>query len=411
MRPVRTVVGDGVATRRKAGATDLRFLAAGIIVLAVAMGVGRFAYTPLLPIMRREAGLSPTVGGILASVNLAGYLAGALVCNMPTFRRFRVPLIRYSIALSIASTGLMAVQSEAIWFVARALSGVASGFVFVLASSVVLDRAALGAKRHWPAIFYSGVGFGIALCGLLVPPFVALAGWRGGWLGLCIVSFLACAITVPWLQDVDVPETKSQGASAGAKRALFWWLFVAYGCEGFGYIVPATFMVAIVASTPGLASYAVLTWVIVGVVAIPSTFLWNQLGVSLGRGPALVLAVAVQALGVGASILLAGAAGAVVGAITLGGTFIGIAALANGLGRELFADYSHIAIGRLTVIYGVGQLIGPVAVTALATRADDYKPGLVMAGGVLALSVIVLTTGLVRAASRSLGRRTESARL
>ncbi len=90
------------------------------------MGVGRFAYTPLFSIMRREAGLSQTVGGILASVNLAGYLAGALASRLPRFRRVRVPLIRYSTALSIASTGLMAVQSEAIWVVARTLSGVAS---------------------------------------------------------------------------------------------------------------------------------------------------------------------------------------------------------------------------------------------------------------------------------------------
>lgn len=366
------------------------------------MGVGRFAYTPLLPIMRREAGLSPTVGGILASVNLAGYLAGALVCNMPTFRRFRVPLIRYSIALSIASTGLMAVQSEAIWFVARALSGVASGFVFVLASSVVLDRAALGAKRHWPAIFYSRVGFGIALCGLLVPPFVALAGWRGGWLGLCIVSFLACAITVPWLQDVDVPETKSQGASAGAKRALFWWLFVAYGCEGFGYIVPATFMVAIVASTPGLASYAVLTWVIVGVVAIPSTFLWNQLGVSLGRGLRSCWPSQFRRW-VSAPRRL---------------DSFGWSSWRRGRSHYARGDVHWNRRARKRARTRAFRRLQPHRYRSpdchLRGRAT-HRPGrvtaLATAGGVLALSVIVLTTGLVRAASRSLGRRTESARL
>ena len=263
------------SARGEAGSTDVQFLAAGIIVLAVAMGVGRFAYTPLLPVMRREAGLSQTVGAILASVNLAGYLAGALASSLPTFRLVRVPLIRYGTALSIATTGLMALQSEAIWFVARALAGVASGFVFVLASSVVLDRAALEAKRHWPAIFYGGVGLGIALCGLLVPPFLAVAGWRGGWLGLCIVSLLSCAITLSWFQDVGLRPAERHAMPGGANRALFWWLFAAYGGEGFGYIVPATFMVAMIASAPGLASFAVLTWVIVGVVAIPSTFVWN----------------------------------------------------------------------------------------------------------------------------------------
>ncbi len=106
-----------------------------------------------------------------------------------------------------------------------------------------------------------------------------------------------------------------------------------------------------------------------------------------------------------------GAGGAVAGAIALGGTFVGIAALANGLGRELFADHSHIAIGRLTAIYGVGQIIGPIAATALATRADDYKPGLTIAGGVLALSAIALTTGLLRSASSSAGVGIGSAKL
>src|SRR3546814_16415570 len=54
----------------------------GLVALAVAMGIGRFAFTPLLPMMQNDAGLALTQGGWLASANYLGYLIGALAAGM-----------------------------------------------------------------------------------------------------------------------------------------------------------------------------------------------------------------------------------------------------------------------------------------------------------------------------------------
>src|SRR3982074_2513645 len=50
----------------------------GFLSLAVAMGIGRFAFTPILPMMQSGAGLSINSGAWLASANYMGYLVGAL---------------------------------------------------------------------------------------------------------------------------------------------------------------------------------------------------------------------------------------------------------------------------------------------------------------------------------------------
>ncbi len=56
----------------------LAVVAQGAAALAVSMGIGRFVYTPILPLMVREAGLSKSFGATLATANYAGYLLGAL---------------------------------------------------------------------------------------------------------------------------------------------------------------------------------------------------------------------------------------------------------------------------------------------------------------------------------------------
>ena len=371
-------------------------LVSGVATLALAMGFGRFAYTPLLPPMRADAGLTVALAGIVATANLAGYLVGALAASGRWARGRRVAVVRWSVIAGVAATGLMALHSVPVWLLARFAAGVASGLAFVLISSLVLDRAARDGYRQWPAILYAGVGAGIALSGLLVPLFVGWGGSRAGWLGLCAVSAAIAAVTLPWLHDA-VPAAAPGPAAARrpADRTLFWWLFAAYGGEGFGYIIPATFMVAHISAAPALAPFAGLSWVVVGLVAIPSTLLWNAVGLRIGRARAFALAMLVQAAGVVGPDYAPNAAGALIAAVTLGATFMGITTLGSALARELYPERSHTAIGALTAIFGIGQAIGPSFAAVLTVRTGTY-------GGALAASALVLAASalamLLRAA-------------
>ena len=360
------------------------------------MGVGRFAYTPLLPPMQAQAGLSHEMAGLVASANLTGYLIGAFTASSSVFRTRRLIVVWIAIAGVVATTALMAVGMEWVWLLARFLTGIGSGFAFVLCSSLVLDRAVLERRPDWVAIFYAGVGLGIVLTAVASPPLVAWDGWRGGWLGLAAISLLLCAVTMPWLSDRSLANPPGEKREQSHRYGpLFWSLLAAYGGNGMGYIIPATFMVAMIAATPAVAKFASASWVIVGLLAIPSTVIWNRLGISLGKGYALTIALLIMAIGVVSPMIFPGAAGAMLAAITLGATFMGTTALANALGRELQPQRSHVAIGRLTASFGVGQIVGPAVAGMLVSTTGGYAAPLCLAAVVLLCSAIAMLCGSV----------------
>ncbi|HYS89630.1 MAG TPA: YbfB/YjiJ family MFS transporter, partial [Bradyrhizobium sp.] len=157
---------------------------AGLAALAVAMGIGRFAFTPILPMMQDDAGLSIADGGWLASANYAGYLAGALSA-------IRLPLspvaaIRTGLVVISASTLAMGMNHGfAYWLVLRAVAGVASAWVMVFVSAWALGKRAEGGT------LYAGVGAGTAAAGTVCLALMAVhASSSEAWMTLGAVSFI-----------------------------------------------------------------------------------------------------------------------------------------------------------------------------------------------------------------------------
>jgi MFS family permease len=123
------------------------FLIGGILALIIAMGIGRFAYTPILPLMQNDVSISNAVAGYLASSNFAGYLFGAVAAGMIPWRR-RTFFFRASLIISILTTACMGLShSYLFWFTLRFLSGLSSAFVFVLSSGIVLDKLTARGKQ------------------------------------------------------------------------------------------------------------------------------------------------------------------------------------------------------------------------------------------------------------------------
>jgi predicted MFS family arabinose efflux permease len=365
----------------------MRSFVAGAVVLAIAMGVGRFVYTPLLVDMHREGSLSLGFAGVLASANLAGYLLGAMLAMLPAAHHRRTLLVRAGSIVVVATTALMALP-QPVWLPARFVTGVASGIVFVLTVSLMLDVAAHARARFGMAVVFAGVGAGIAAAGALVIPLDVLAGARGAWLGLTGLSALALALVWPAVPHPHV-EASSANAPAPAPRdggSFFGWLALLYGVEGAAYIIPATFLVAIVAEAPSIARYGALTWILVGLVAAPSALWWNAAARRWSRPRALAVACAAQAVSMIAPFVLPAAASACVLAVGLGGTFIGIAALSTALARHLRPARVSAAIGLLTALYGVGQVIGPLAATRIMLDTGSYRVALLLAAVLLGLA-------------------------
>jgi predicted MFS family arabinose efflux permease len=376
-----------------------RLALGGLVALAVAMGVGRFVYTPILPAMM-DAGLSRAGAGFVASANFIGYVVGALAAATPSLPGSRRAWALGALFASGATTLAMGfAEGMTAYLAIRFAGGMASAFVLVLSSTLVLERLARAGRGDLSAVHFAGVGMGIALSAALVSGLIAVgADWRTLWL----VTGAASLMAVPFVAWATPPL--AEAASAGGppaplapSRSLIG-LVVAYGLFGFGYVVTATFIVAIVRDQPDLRALEPFVWLVVGLTAAPSVALWTALGRRIGVMAAFTVACLLEAVGVAASVLWMSATGALVAAVFLGGTFMGVTALGIVEARALSSGDPRRVLAVMTASFGIGQILGPLIAGFAAERTGDYvAPSLLAAGALIAAALIVMTTRQRRA--------------
>jgi predicted MFS family arabinose efflux permease len=382
--------------------------------MAVATGIGRFAFTPILPTMREALHLSPTDLALLASVNYLGYLAGAVAAATPLLpARMHDQALRVSLVGVVAMTALMpATSSMNAWLVVRFLAGVASAGIFVVGSGVVLGWLARQRRLDLSGWYFSGVGFGIASSGAVVLALEHLpsnaGGWRLEWLGVTLLAAALAALSWAWLpRSGNPPRRGPEPATAASGWVSFpiVLLGAAYFLAGAGYIVAGTFLVAIVAEVPGLSGLGASAWILVGLAAVPSTVFWTRIAVAFGPVAALVVVYVVQAIGLALPVLWHEIWAVAVSALLFGGTFMGVTALTIGEARRLAPPlFAAQAIGALTAAFGLGQVLGPLLATRVAGDTGDFRPALLDAAGAVGLgAILVLWSGMV-ASSRERGK-------
>src|SRR3954469_22208665 len=128
---------------------------AGLLSLAVAMGVGRFAFTAMLPLMLQAGQLDVAAGGWIAAANYAGYLVGALTAARTGWTAPRLAVI--ALTSTALLTAAMAVQGPTAWWAALPfLAGVASAWAFVATSLWCLAALARRPATAWSSALYAG---------------------------------------------------------------------------------------------------------------------------------------------------------------------------------------------------------------------------------------------------------------
>jgi predicted MFS family arabinose efflux permease len=358
----------------------------GCIALAAAMGIGRFVYTPILPFMVESLGLSQAQAGIIASANFLGYLLGALAAAKASLPGGRRRWFLISLAISAATTAAMAAEASVpLFLLLRFASGVASAFVLVFSSALVLDRLAAASRPGLTALHFAGVGIGIAGSAVLVALLAAGGvGWRGLWLasgGLALLALLAVLRLVPAEQEPP-PAARREGRARSNPRLVA--LILAYGLFGFGYVITATFISTLVRLTPALQWLEPYVWLTVGLAGIPSVAVWAWIARRLGNGRAFAVACLVEGVGVALSVLGSGAAAVLFAAALLGGTIMGITALGLVHARSLSSGDPRRAIALMTAAFGLGQMIGPsFAGFAYGIAQSFTLPTLVAAGALI----------------------------
>lgn len=378
---------------------------AGTLLLAAAIGIGRFAYTPLLPPMQEALGWTVSQAGDVASANYLGYMVGALIASVLAHRRGRGRWLLAGMIVSASTTAAgAAVESFAAWIVVRFFAGVASAFCLVLGTAIVIEFLASRSRPQLGALHFAGVGAGI-VASVVVIELARLANLSvyGQWgvLGIAAsVLLVGSWLTLRTIANSGIAFARVATLQVAQRytpmsRALKR-LIVAYGLFGFGYIVTATFIVAIVRRLEHSELVESLTWVVVGLLAAPSILIWQRIARRLGMFAALRLAYGLEALGV----LLAGFGTShvalVAGGALLGATMMGITALGLIAAREVAGSNQDKAIGWMTASFGLGQLLGPAAAGHLAHMTRGFGvPSL------LAAFLLMAGIALLRKAERS----------
>jgi len=369
----------------------------GMLALAAGMGIGRFVYTPILPDMAAALRLSQSAAGAIASANFLGYLVGALLAaaRLPGGRR---SWFLGGLAASAATTGTMAVpDSMSAFLLLRFAGGVASAFVLVLGSAIVLDQLAATQRTGWAALHFAGVGVGIAASSVLVDALHGIGvDWRTLWSASGALSVVAVPFAV-WLlpEMASVPHAPALATAREPPPSGLHALALCHGLFGFGYVVTATFIVAVVRATPQGRALEMVVWLVVGLAAVPSTAGWSWIAVRLGVLRAYALACLIEAAGVAMGGLWPSQIGALTAAALLGGTFMGITALGFAAARAMAPHQQRRSFAVITAAFGLGQIAGPTVAGVMLDRTQSFAGASVLA----ATAVLVAAAIAVRLAA------------
>ena len=366
--------------------------AAAMIALAVAMGVGRFAFTPLFPLMVRDGLLDAQSGALLAGSNYLGYLVGAVLASRLKIRP--APLMAFGMLATVAVTvGVGLASSVAAWTVLRFVAGILSAWTLVATTAWGLGWLASLGRPHLAGAVFAGVGLGIAAAGLfclVVAGFEAsaLAMWveLGGLAALAIVAPLLVSRRLP--APASVPAAPPPRHAAPAPASATGGLIVCYALFGFGYILPATYLPALarqVVDDPHIFGWA---WPLFGTAAALSTVLVSAALKHANRSAVWAACHLIMALGVLLPIAWPALAGVIASALLVGGTFMVITMVGMQEARSRVADNPTAVLGRMTAGFALGQLMGPVVSAAIGHLTPDHDLALDLALGASALGLL-----------------------
>ena len=367
----------------------MRVALAALTGLAVSQGIGRFAFTPILPMMQQDSGLSVPDGGWLASANYLGYLVGALWAVHLRMRA--VTAIRTGLAVIGLSTLAMALHDGfLLWVLLRVVAGVASAWVLVFVSAWSLERLQALGRGDLGGVAYAGVGAGVVVAGLVCLFAMSIhATSSGAWTSLGIAAIAATAAV--WTSFGQGEAVIAAPAPDRARPPDFWRLVLCYGAYGFGYIIPATFLPVMakqVIADPALFGWA---WPVFGAAAVASTFVAARATRRFAFRAVWAASHLVMAAGVIVPVVLPGLPGILFAALCVGGTFVAITQVGLQEARAVAGAHARRLIAAMTSAFALGQIAGPLAAAYAVRATGGFSGALVLAAALLAVSAFALT--------------------
>ena len=368
----------------------------GICGLVLTIGLARFAYTPLLPGLQAQTGLSDAAAGGLAAVNYAGYITGALVTAWMDDVRWRHRFYSMGLWMALLTTAAMALSTwMPAWVMWRFVAGLCGATGMLLGSGLVLGWLMRQGRRPELGVFFIGLGLGIVVSALGA---WVLSGiwtlWSDQWLAFAALGLVFFVPAWRWRPPVPPALVPAAGAQTlpQVSRRWMWTLALSYFAAGWGFVISATFTVTIVEREPALAGQGALAWALVGLAAMPAVFMWDRVARRLGDIRALLLAFGLQTVSIVLPAVSGSLLAALVGAVGYGATFIGIVSLTLALVGRRAPQNPGKAMARLTLSYGAAQMLAPVVAGAMAQATGSFKGALWLTAAVMLAGMALLAT-------------------
>lgn len=370
-------------------ASAARIAFAGLIALAVAMGIGRFAFTPILPMMQADAGLTLKAAGWLAAANYLGYLLGALcAARLPRAWAIRGGLLLIALAtFAMGVTHVFALQ-----LILRLLAGTASAWVLVHVSAWALDHLHALGRADASGVVYAGVGIGIAGAGLLC---MALMAGHAGSVRTWEVFGLASLVFTAATWRAFRGDARHVAAARVMAQRLRWnpdrvRVALCYAALGFGYIIPATFLPAMAhryITNPAVFGAA---WPVFGAAAALSTWIAARWLRAVNNRRLWAGAYVLMAIGVGLPVAWPGLTAILVAALLVGGTFMVVTMAGLREARAVAPEAATAFIAAITAAFALLQVLGPLVVSAVAHLRHGFDAALLAAVVVLLWAALAL---------------------
>ncbi|WP_104123593.1 MFS transporter, partial [Escherichia coli] len=304
----------------------------GMLVLTLGMGLGRFLYTPMLPVMMAEGSFSFSQLSWIASGNYAGYLAGSLLFSFGAFHqpsRLRPFLLASALASGLLILAMAWLPPFILVLLIRVLAGVASAGMLIFGSTLIMQHT-----RH---------------------PFVLAALCYGEGRGLSGMMLIALTLLMPSKKHAITPMPLAKTE----QQIMSWWLLaILYGLAGFGYIIVATYL-PLMAKDAGSPLLTAHLWTLVGLSIVPGCFGWLWAAKRWGALPCLTANLLVQAICVLLTLASDSPLLLIISSLGFGGTFMGTTSLVMTIARQLSVPGNLNLLGFVTLIYGIGQILGP----------------------------------------------------
>lgn len=359
----------------------------------VGLGIGRFAYALVLPDMRDTLGWSYSAAGFMNTINAAGYLAGALLASRLIKRFGLAATVRWGTLACVLSLALCAFSDNFIVLsFARLLAGVgaAAGFVGGGALAATIAQSRPERANFLLSLFYAGPGVGILSSGLVAPFVLQAFGPGSWWIVWWAMTLLAVAMTVPLLL-APLNMSASIGDAAATKFAIRPVLIylIGYFLFGAGYIAYMTFMIAYVRDAGGGAAAQSAFWSLIGLSAFVTPWVWRRV-LALDRGGlSTTIILGVNAIGAALPIFGHSAFLLAISALVFGVAFFAVVGSTTAFVRFNYPPAAWPAgIAAMTIAFGIGQTLGPIAVGAVTDAMGSLSYALNVSAAMLAVGAI-----------------------